>query len=229
MSELKITSIDLAKTNFYLFSISAYGKPAGKIKLSRNQLLNWLAQQPLMIVVMEACGASHHWAREIRKLGHKAILLPAQHVRAYQRRQKNDYNDAQAIAEACQHGTIRPVPIKTLDQQDVQTFLKMRQLISMERTQLINHVRGLLAEYGIVLNKGATELRQKLPALLEDAENELTDTMRMLLHRQYIRLITLDDELGWYDSEQKKYVRQDPVCQRLLAIPGFGPLASKAV
>ncbi|HHR4052516.1 TPA: IS110 family transposase [Salmonella enterica] len=101
-----------------------------------------------MTVAMEACGASHYWAREIRKLGHDVILLPAQHVKAYQRRQKNDFNDAQAIAEACQHGTIRPVPIKTLEQQDVQIFLKMRRLVSMERTQLINHVRGLLAEWG---------------------------------------------------------------------------------
>lgn len=81
--------------------------------------------------------------------------------------------------------------------------MKMHRLVSMERTQLINHVSGLLAEYGIVFSKGATELRQKLPALLEDAENELTDTMRTLLHRQYIRLITLDNELDWYDYEQK--------------------------
>lgn len=83
-----------------------------------------MAQKPQMTVAMEACGASHHWAREIKKLGHQVVLLPAQHVRAYQRRQKNDYNDAQAIAEACQHGTIRPVPVKTLEQQDLQTFLK---------------------------------------------------------------------------------------------------------
>ncbi|EQA2475733.1 IS110 family transposase, partial [Shigella sonnei] len=109
MSEQKITGIDLAKTNFYLFSINAHGKPAGKTKLSRNQLLNWLVQQPKMTVAMEAGGASHYWAREIRKLDHDVILLPAQHVKAYQRCQKNDYNDAQAIAEACQHGTIRPV------------------------------------------------------------------------------------------------------------------------
>ena len=81
--------------------------------------------------------------------------------------------------------------------------MKMHRLVSMERTQLINHVRGLLAEYGIVFSKGATELRQKLPTLLEDAENELTDTMRTLLHRQYIRVITLDNELDWYDYEQK--------------------------
>lgn len=133
------------------------------------------------------------------------------------------------MAEACQHGTIRPVPIKTLEQQDVQTFLKMRRLVSMERTQLLNHVCGLLAEYGIVFSKGATELRQKLPALLEDAENKLTDTMRTLLHRQYIRLITLDNELEWYDSELKKYVRQDPVCKRLSVIPGFGPPVNQAI
>ena len=112
---------------------------------------------------------------------------------------------------------------------DIQTFLKMRQLVSMERTQLINHVCGLLAEYGIVLNKGATELRRALPALLEDAENELTDTMRALLYRQYTRLVMLDDELEWYNAEQKKYVHQDPVCKRLLAIPGFDPLVSQAI
>lgn len=229
MSEMTITGIDLAKTNFYLFSINDYGKPAGKIKLSRSNLLNWLVQQPPMPLTMEACWASHHWAREIQKLGHTAILLPAQHVRAYQRRQKNDYTDAQAITEACQHGTIRPVPIKTLDQQDIQTFLKMRQLVSMEKTQRINHVHGLLAEYGIVLNKGTTELRRTLPALLEDAENGLTGIMRTLLYRQYNRLITLDDELEWYNAEQKKCVRQAPVCKRLLAIPGFGPLVSQAI
>ncbi|EEX2797555.1 IS110 family transposase [Escherichia coli] len=106
MSEQKITDIELAKTNFYLFSINAHGNPAGKTKLSRNQLLNWLVQQPKMTVAMEACGASHYWVREIRKLDHDVILLPAQHVKAYQRRQKNDYNDAQAIAEPCHAGSL---------------------------------------------------------------------------------------------------------------------------
>ncbi|MHA1066686.1 hypothetical protein ACR9GP_26900 [Enterobacter ludwigii] len=108
MSEMKITGIDLAKKHFYLFSINAYGKPAGKIKFSRSNLLNWLVQQPPMTLAMEACGASHHWAREILKHGNKAILLPAQHATAYQRCQKNDYNNTQAIAEACQYGTLSP-------------------------------------------------------------------------------------------------------------------------
>ena len=125
MSRLNIIGIDLAKTNFYLFSLSPEGKPGGRIKLSREKLIGWFTTQSRMIVAMEACGASHHWAREIQKTGHDVVMLPAQHVRAYQRRQKNDYNDAQAIAEACWHGTIRPVPVKTLSQQDEQTFLKM--------------------------------------------------------------------------------------------------------
>lgn len=226
MSGLNIIGIDLAKTNFYLFSLSAEGKPAGRIKLSRDKLIGWIATQPRMVVAMEACGASHHWAREIQKAGHNVVMLPAQHVKAYQRRQKNDYNDAQAIAEACWHGTIRPVPVKTLSQQDEQTFLKMRRLVSEERTQLINHIRGLMSEYGIVLRKGATELRRKLPELLEDAENGLTPRMRELLQRQYQRLVALDDELMWYE---RRNATSDSVCQRLLSVPGFGPLVSLAV
>ena len=229
MSRLNIIGIDLAKTNFYLFSLSPEGKPGGRIKLSREKLIGWFTTQSRMIVAMEACGASHHWAREIQKTGHDVVMLPAQHVRAYQRRQKNDYNDAQAIAEACWHGTIRPVPVKTLSQQDEQTFLKMRRLVSEERTQLINHIRGLMAEYGIVLRKGATELRRKLPELLEDAENGFTPQMRELLQRQYQRLAVLDDELIWYDNRQRKNAAGDSVCQRLLSIPGFGPLVSLAV
>lgn len=229
MSELNIIGIDLAKTNFYLFSLSPEGKPAGRIKLSRDKLTGWIVTRPRMVVAMEACGASHHWAREIQKAGHNVVMLPAQHVKAYQRRQKNDYNDAQAIAEACWHGTIRPVPVKTLSQQDEQTFLKMRRLVSEERTQLINHIRGLMAEYGIVLRKGATGLRRKLPELLEDAENGLTPRMRELLQRQYQRLVALDDELIWYDNQQRRNATSDSVCQRLLSVPGFGPLVSLAV
>ncbi|HHA2250027.1 TPA: hypothetical protein ACOEHG_004975 [Enterobacter ludwigii] len=108
MSEMKITGIDLAKTNFSLFSINAYGKPAGKIKLSRSNLLNWLAQQPAMTVAMEACGASHHWAREIQKLGHTAILLPTQHVRAI--------SDARKMITTMRRQLLRPASMEQYDQ-----------------------------------------------------------------------------------------------------------------
>ena len=178
---------------------------------------------------MEACASSHYWAREIQRLGHHVQLLPAQHVKGYLRGQKNDYNDAQAIAEASQHGAIRPVPVKTIEHQDEQTFLQMRRHLSAERTRLINHVRGLLSEYGLVLKQGHSVLRKALPGILEDARNHLTDRMRILLRRQYLRLAAVDEELAWYDDQLKHDTRQDAVCQRLLKIPGFGPIVSKAV
>lgn len=154
------------------------------------------------------------------------MLLPAQHVKGYLRGQKNDYNDAKAIAEACQHAAIRPVPVKSLEQQDKQTFLKMRSHISADRKCLINHIRGLLAEYGVVLAQGGQVIRRELPFVLEDVANELTATMRQLLQRQYDRLLAIDEELAWYDEQLNEKVKYDEVCQRLLAIPGIGPVVS---
>lgn len=229
MNKHKTIGIDLAKSSFYLVTLNSQGKREGKTKLTRPKLLNFMVQQPACTVAMEACASSHHWAREIQKLGHRVQLLPAQHVKGYLRGQKNDYNDAQAIAEACQHGAIRPVAIKTIEHQDEQTFLQMRRHLSAERTRLINHVRGLLAEYGLVLKQGHSVLRKALPDILEDTRNDLTDRMRTLLHRQHSRLIAVDEELAWYDDQLKHDTRQDAVCQRLLKIPGFGPIVSKAV
>jgi len=124
---------------------------------------------------------------------------------------------------------IRTVPIKTITQQDEHTFLTMRRHLIVERTALINHIRGLLSEYGIVFGIGQTVLRKALPSVLEDAENELSSTMRMLLQRQYMRLLNIDEELCWYDDQLKQTVKKDEVCQRLMTIPGFGPVVSQAV
>lgn len=196
MKQFKTLGVDLAKNSFYLFALNQHGKPAGKKKLNRKQFLEFLAQQQPCVVAMEACASSHYWGREISLLGHQVELLPAQHVKGYLRGQKNDYNDAQAIAEASQHGAIRHVHVKTIGQQDEQTFLQMRRHLSSERTRLINHIRGLLAEYGVVLPKGGTILRRELPSILEDAENGLTDYFRALLFRQQAMLVRLDEELS---------------------------------
>ena len=229
MVKHKIIGIDLAKNSFYLFILNKDDKAESKKKLTRTKLLAYLAQQTKCTVAMEACATSHYWAREIQKLGHSVQLLPAQHVKGYLRGQKNDYNDALAIAEACLHGAIRPVPIKNIKQQDEQTFLQMRRHLSAERTRLINHVRGLLSEYGLILNKGSTVLQSALPGILEDANNNLTDKMRALVNRQYYQLVALEDELSWYDKQLKLDAKNDEVCQRLIKIPGFGPVVSKVV
>ena len=159
MNNHREIGIDLAKSTFYLVTLSPQGKREGRTKLTRAKLLNFMAQQPLCTVTMEACASSHYWAREIQNFGHRVQLLPAQHVKGYLRGQKNDYNDAQAIAEASQHGAIRPVAIKTTEDQDEQTFLQMRKHLPAERTRLINHVRGLLAEYSLFLKQGNGVLR----------------------------------------------------------------------
>lgn len=229
MTKRKSIGIDLAKNVFYLFVLSQAGKPAGKKRLNRNNLLAWLAKQEPCAVAMEACGSAHYWARKISEMGHHVELLPPQHVKGYLRGQKNDYNDARAIAEASQHGAIRSVPIKTIEQQDEHTFLQMRQHVSAERTRLINHVRGLLGEYGVVLPVGSHILREKLPDILEDTDNNLTEFFRQLLRRQQERLKSLDEELAWYDKELKLKSQQDETCLRLMAAPGIGPVVSTAM
>ena len=154
------------------------------------------------------------------------MLLPVQYVKGYLRGQKNDDNDAEAIVEASQHGAIRPVAIKSLEQQDEQTFLRMRQHVNSDRTRLINHVRGLLAEYCVVLLKGNHVLRKELPFILEDAENGLTNELRELLFRQYTQLKRLDEEPQWYDERLAVKAKQEETCQRLIEVTGIGPVVS---
>ena len=126
MVKHKTIGIDLAKNSFYFVVLNEYGKRITRKKLNRKQVLPYLASQELSIIAMEACSSAHYWGREIKKLGHEVQLLPPQHVKGYLRGQKNDYNDAQAIAEVSQHGAIRTVAIKTIEQQDRQSILHMR-------------------------------------------------------------------------------------------------------
>lgn len=196
------------KKHIYLTVLDKNGRLVERKKFNRQHVVHYLAQLEPCVVAMEACGTAHYWGRKINQLGHSAVLLPAQHVKGYLRGQKNDYNDAKAIAEACQHAAIRPVSVKTLEQQDEQTFLQMRSHISGDRKRLINHIRGLLVEYGVVLAQGRQVLRRELPSVLEDVENELTPTIRQLLQRQYDRLLTIDEELAWYDDQINEKVKQ---------------------
>ncbi len=229
MNKCRTIGIDLAKNTFYLIVLDANNKEIERKKLNRKQLLLHLAQRTPCTVAMEACASSHYWGRKIEQLGYTVELLPAQHVKGYLRGQKNDYNDARAIAEASLHGAIRHVEIKSLAQQDEQTFLQMRQHISNERKRLISHTRGLLAEYGIVLPQGSRVLKRELPWILEDSENELTDNFRQLLFRHVALLEGLDIELKWYDEQLEIKAKQNEVCQRLVKVPGIGPVVSISV
>ncbi|EOW9250639.1 MULTISPECIES: IS110 family transposase [Vibrio harveyi group] len=224
MMRCKTVGIDLAKNSFYFITLNEHGKQVAKKKLSRNKVIPFFANHEQCTIAMEACGSSHYWGREFQKLGHEVQLLPAQHVKAYLRGQKNDYNDALAIAEASQHGSIRQVAVKSLGQQDEQSILQTRRLLSVEQTRLINHIRGLLSEYGIVIEKSVPAFKRELPLVLEDATNGLTDTFRMLLNRQHQRLLELCEELQWYHDYIKSVAKEDDTCQRLVTMPGIGPI-----
>ena len=229
MNHSKTIGLDIAKNTFYLIMLNARGKEIDRKKFNRKQLLHFIANHPTCTIAMEACATAHYWGRKFQDAGFLVELLPAQHVKGYLRGQKNDYNDAKAIGEACIHGAIRPVPVKSITQQDEQTFLTMRGHLRRQKTSLINHIRGLLAEYGIVLAKGGSVLQRELPYVLEDPANELSDFTRQLLHQQQDMLAKLDVDLQWYDEQLSIKSKQDDVCKRLTEIPGVGPVISVAM
>ena len=179
---MKVTTIglDIAKSVFHLYAVNQMGKYVIKKQLKRPQLLQYIARLEPCLIAMEACGGANYWAREIKALGHEVKLIAPQYVKPYVKGNKNDYNDAEAIAEAAQRPTMRFVPIKSVEQQDIQNLHRQRERIKKARTALVNQVRGLLAEYGIVINKGVAAVRKGLPELLEDAENGLTMRSREL-------------------------------------------------
>lgn len=226
MNKHTTIGFDLAKQVFHLMKIDRSGTEIQRKKLRRSQVLRYFARQPAEHIAMEACASAHYWARELQALGHTVDLLPAQHVKGYVRGQKNDYNDARAIAEACLHGSIRPVVIKTVAQQDEQAIHRCRHQLIRERTALCNQLRGLLGEYGLVMPRGVASIRRRLAGLLES--EALTPLLTTVLQRQHRRLRALDEELDWYDQLLKQRASEDPVCQRLCASPGFGPVVSTA-
>ena len=222
MVNCKTIGLDIAKNTFFLVMLDEKGKETSRKKLSRKQMLTFFSNQPVCKIALEACASSHYWGRKFQKLGFEVELLPAQHVKGYLRGQKNDYNDAKAIAEASIHGAIRAVAVKSVEQQDEQTFLTMRGHLRHQKTCLINHIRGLLAEYGIVLVKGGNVLQKELPYILEDADNELTDFTRELLLQQKIMLDIIDNRLKSFEEQIAEKAKQDDVCKRLTEIPGKG-------
>jgi transposase len=227
---MKITTIgvDIAKSVFHLFAVNQAGRLVKKKQLKRKQVLNYLANIEPCRVVMEACGGANYWAREIIALGHEVKLIAPQYVKPYVKGNKNDYNDAEAIAEAAQRPTMRFVPIKSIEQQDVQNFHHQRELIKKERTALVNQTRGLLAEYGVVIHQGVSAVRCQLPLIIEDAENGLTSLSRELFSELFDELRLLDARLKQCEQRIKRMNQNNEVCQRLDDILGIGPIIASA-
>ncbi len=228
MNKITTIGVDLAKNVFHVVCCNERGKIVRKRMLKRGQVLGFFSNLEHCLVGMEACAGAHDWARKLEALEFEVKLIPAQYVKAYVRGNKNDYNDALAIAEAVVRPEMRFVVIKTPEQQDIQALHRLRKGCVGARTSLCNQTRSLVAEYGLVAPKGVGTLRQQIPRWLEDGENGLSDLFRRLLAESYARLQELDSHIAFYTQEIERQSRQDDACQRLQTLPGYGPILSSA-
>ncbi len=225
---IKTIGLDIAKTIFHLVCLDQYGNQLLKKKLRRRQVLIYFANLEPCIIAIEGCASSYYWQRELTKLGHRVKLLPAQHVKAHLRGNKNDYNDALAIAEASRVPTMREVTPKTIEQQSMQALHRLRDKAIGERTALSNQLRGLLAEFGIIFPQGLSKIRAELYSVLEDADNDLTHTLRAafaLKHSQFKQQDDLVIELSRLIREAGEEQSQVALLQ---SIPGYGEILSTA-
>ena len=226
MREITTVGLDLAKNVFHAVCRDARDKEVKKRMLKRTQVLGYFANLPKCLVGMEACAGAHDWARKLEQQGHEVRLIAPQQVKAYLRGNKNDYNDARAIAEAVRRPDMRFVAVKTVAQQDIQALHRMRERSLDDRTRLSNQIRGLLAENGIVLPQGVGVLRKALPDLLEDGENALSGFFRTLLEQSRQQLQQLDEHIEFYTREVLRLAEEEEAQKRLQTAPGFGPIVA---
>jgi transposase len=223
-------AIDLAKDVFQLHGVDEYGKPLLRKQVRRGKLADTVYNIPPCHIVMESCSGSHYWARRFLAMGHLSVrLISPQHVKPYVKGNKNDRNDAVAIYEASRRSDMTFVPINSIEQQDLQMVHRIRSQLIKERTALINQIRGLLSEYGIVMKKNIATVRQQVPAILDDAQNELTALSREMIGEQYERLAGLDERIARYDQRILQAARQSPLCGKIEKIPGIGPITATAM
>lgn len=229
MSNVTTIGLDIAKNVFQICGLNQAQKVVFNRKVTRANLMKHLFQYPNALIAMEACGSSHHWARQLLTRGMQVKLIPAQHVKAFCRGNKNDAQDALAIAEAVQRPKLHPVAVKSIEQQDIQTLLRIRLRYKESRRDLVNQTRGLLTEYGIVMPKGIINIDRYLPDILEDAENALTSLARQAVFDLYQEFLILNDKIAHAESQLKQLVQTLPLCLHLMKLRGIGLITSLAL
>jgi transposase len=221
--------IDLGKTVFHLIGMDERGTITMKKRLSRTQLITLLANTPACLIGMEASCGAHYLARELAALGHNPRLIPAQFVRPFVKSQKNDYVDAEAIAEAVQRPTMRFVPVKTADQLDLQAIHRVRDRLIERRTSVINQLRAFLLERGLVMRTGRQHLFNQLPEILAEAEESISAGLFRLLGMLVNEWRQIEVDIEQLNLEISEVACRDAACKRLLTVPGVGPLTATAV
>ena len=226
--DIRTIGIDLGKTVFHLVGVDGRGQVVARKKCSRLQLLRFTANVRECLIGMEACAGAHFLGRALREQGHDVRLMPAQYVKPYVKTKKNDYIDAEAIAEAVTRPNMRFVPIKTDDQLDLQSLHRVRERWIGRRTAVINQIRGLLLERGITVAKGRRRIEESLPGILEDADNKLSGALRVLLDEVRQEMQYLQRQIEQSDKLIVRIAGELEACKRLVAIPGVGPVIATA-
>ena len=221
--------IDIGKNSFHIVGQNQRGTIVLRQKWSRGQVEAQLANMPPCLIGMEACVGAHHLSRRLQALGHDARLMPAKYVRPYSKGQKNDFRDAEAIAEAVQRPTMKFVATKTADQLDLQALHRVRERLVSQRTAIINQIRAFLLERGIAVRQGQHSLRAELPRILATPSDTLSPRIQRVIEALASDLRFVDDRIEELSREIEELAKRDAGCQRLISIPGVGPIISSAM
>src|SRR5712671_4212661 len=228
MEKATIIGIDLAKRVFQLHGVTKDGRTVFRRKISRGQLLNFLAEQPRAVVAMEACATAHGWGRAIEELGHEVRLIPPVYVKPFVRRQKNDAADAEAIAEAASRPSMRFVAVKTEEQQARAMLFRTRDHLVRQRTQLINALRGQLSEHGVVAPQGPANV-----VILAQAIDDLTPSLPLLVVElarvDLDQIDRLSEKVAGLEKAIACEAKRDAMTRRLQTMPGVGPITAMAI
>jgi transposase len=228
MGEVTTIGLDIAKQVFHVHGADASGAMLFSRRITRAKLLPFFASQPRCVVALEACGGAHHWARELGRSGHDVRLIAPAYVKPFVKRQKNDAADAEAICEAAQRPGMRFVALKDEEQQASAAVFRARDLLVRQRTQLINALRGLLAEYGWIAPKGLFHMAAMM-ARIEDPACPLPGSARAVFLVMIDSIRVLDERIAGLDREIVRRAKADPLARRLMTIPGIGPITATAL
>jgi len=224
-----VMGIDIGKNSFHVIGLDARGAIALRQKWSRGQVETRLANMPPCLIGMEACVGAHHLSRRLKTLGHDARLMPAKYVRPYNKGQKNDFRDGEAIAEAVQRPTMKFVATKTAEQLDLQALHRVRERLVSQRTGIINQIRAFLLERGVAVRQGLRFLRAGLPQILATRTDVLSPRMVHVIEALAGDWRRLDERIEGLSADIETLVQHDPACQRLMTVPGIGPIISSAM
>jgi transposase len=224
-----VVGIDIGKNSFHVVGQDDRGTIVLRQKLSRSQVGSRFANMPPCLIGMEACVGAHHLSRKLKALGHDARLMPARYVRPYSKGQKNDFRDAEAIAEAVQRPTMKFVATKTTDQLDLQALHRVRERLVGQRTGVINQIRAFLLERGLPVRQGPRYLRAELPRLLASPPEVLSPRMVRIIEDLAGDWRRLDERVEALSDEIGALARSEAGCERLMSVPGIGPIISTAM